>query len=112
MASRRGSGAVRDVSGLLLGAVKASNLGVLALAKLVRGESLDKAHRAVAARTFPQNLGCGRRWRRELGRTSKSVRQRGSSRHDAGWRVGRSNECGGIREAEHAGETGAETPRG
>ena len=67
VASRRGSGVVRGVSGLSLRAVKAFNLGVLALAKLVRREALDKAHRASTARTFPQNLGCRRRWRREFG---------------------------------------------
>jgi len=33
-------------------------------------------------------------------------------RRGVDWRVGRSNGCGGIREAEHVGETGAGTPRG
>ena len=61
MASRRGSGAVGDVSDLLLGAVKAFGLGVLALAKLVHREPLNEAHRAAAERTLPQRLGCGRR---------------------------------------------------
>src|SRR5438045_555052 len=65
MASRRGSGAVRGVSDLSLGAVKASNLGVLALAKLVCCEALDKAHWAATPRTFPQDLGSRRRSRRD-----------------------------------------------
>src|SRR5271166_2781855 len=61
------SGVVRGLSDLSLRAVKASNLGALALAKLDRCEALDKAHGALTARTFPQNLGCCRRWRRERG---------------------------------------------
>ena len=67
VASRRGSGVVRDLSDPLLRAVKTSNRGALGLAKLVRREPLNEAHRAATERTLPQRLGCGRRWRRERG---------------------------------------------
>ena len=87
VAPRRRSDAGRAISGLLLRTVKTPNRGALVPVELVCGESLDKAHWALAARAPPQNRDRGGNrvnGLRTYKRPNASASGRNNHRHRAG----------------------------